>query len=322
MKNRNIPIDFFKGILVVMMILAHSLQFFVNLNASVVASKISDYVNLTTFSGFVFAFGYVSYHAYLKKDFLAASKRLFINMLKLLFAFYISSFAFVVLIRNPFFSTDIVLDVLLVRWLAGYSEFLFSFVCLMVLCTVLFPLLKRLNSTGALIIIAVSLIATFIPYRDVNPILGSFIGGTNFAYFSVVQYFGFFVIGIMFASKEIVFDKKALIIGLAATSVFLVYTHVFGLPSRFPVSAIWIIGPAGFLYIYYLLANYMPISAKTEVLANIGSKSLYYLVFSNILIFALYSSRFYEMGVPTALMVFCITVAICFFLASIVKGRG
>ena len=312
--------DFFKGFLVIQMIFAHSLQFFVNFHESAVAARISDYINLTTFSGFVFAFGYVSYFAYLKKDFVVAAKKLILNMIKLLIAFYISSFAFIIFMENAIFRMDTVWDILLVRRLAGWSEFLFSFVCLMALCLLLFPLLKKLNNLSACIIVAATLLATFIPYRDINPILGSFIGGTNFAYFSVVQYFGFFVVGIIFASKNIVFDKWALITGLAATSVFVVYLYFFGLPSRFPVSIVWILGPTGFLYLYYLIANKIPVGAKTELLASIGSMSLYYLVLSNILIFALRSSRFYRLGMPTALVIFAVVLVTCCYLASLTRG--
>ena len=315
--DRNVGIDFFKGFLVVQMIFAHSLQFFVNLHESNFAARASDYINLTTFSGFVFAFGYVSYFAYLKRGFSVAVKKLILNIFKLMLAFYISSFAFIIFIENAFFRMDTVWDILLVRRLAGWSEFLFSFVCLMALCLILFPLLKRLNNVSAGILIAVSLLATFIPYRDINPILGSFIGGTNFAYFSVVQYFGFFVIGIMFASKKIVFDKWALLSAIIASSVFFVYFNFYGLPSRFPVSIFWILGPTIFLYIYYLVASKFPVNLMTEWLASIGSMSLFYLVLSNILIFALRSSRFYRLGLPTALVVFVVVLVTCYYLAGL-----
>lgn len=315
-KARNISLDFFKGILVIQMVFAHSLQFFVDLynDQNQVALLISNYVNLVTFSGFVFSFGYVSYHAYLGKEFKVAARKIAANMGKLMLAFYISSFAFVIFREEAIFNPNTIWDLLLIRRLAGWSEFLFSFVCLMFLCLVLFPILKKLNKVSAIILAVISLGMCFIPYTHVNPILGSFIGGTNFAYFSVVQYFVLFVCGIIFAKHKIVFNKWIGLVALLGTVAYLGHLLIFGRPSRFPVSALWIAGSAGFLYAYYLLVQVLPLNGKTQWLARIGSISLYYLVLSNLLIFAIRSTRFYRLGMPTAIVVFFIVMVVCWYL--------
>lgn len=59
--KRDNKIDVLKGILTVLMIVAHIFQFF---STNLLLDKFGKYVNLTTFSGFMFCFGYVCYIAY------------------------------------------------------------------------------------------------------------------------------------------------------------------------------------------------------------------------------------------------------------------
>ncbi|MBB6692153.1 DUF1624 domain-containing protein [Cohnella xylanilytica] len=57
-KPRERAIDLFKGLLVIGMVYCHTLQFFSDPQAYPNGQRIIDLVNLITFSGFVFAFGY------------------------------------------------------------------------------------------------------------------------------------------------------------------------------------------------------------------------------------------------------------------------
>ena len=63
--QRNHSVDFMKGILVILMIAAHVVQFF---PCGKIADLFSAYVNLTTFSGFMFTFGFVCYTTYIEKS--------------------------------------------------------------------------------------------------------------------------------------------------------------------------------------------------------------------------------------------------------------
>ena len=297
------------------MILAHCMQFFVYLHEVPAARIISDYVNLTTFSGFVFVFGYVSYHAYLQKDFKDSYPRVRNNILKLLGAFYLSSFAYVVFRQDAFYGWDTFWDIVLIRKLAGYSEFLLSFAIIMLACLILHPLLQKITQKTAMKWIGMSLFLTLIPYGNVHPLIGTIIGGTNFAYFSVVQYFSLFVIGVIFAKYQIGWHKGVCIGAFVGSGIFLIFLVIFGhLPSRFPVSALWIIGSFGFLYGYYLLALKTRASYKTAWLAQIGQRSLYYLLLSNIFIFALTRTNLYRTGVLTALLLFVTIIYTCYYL--------
>ena len=63
--KRNHSVDFMKSILVILMMMAHVVQFF---PCGKIAGVFSTYVNLTTFSGFMFTFGFVCYTAYIEKS--------------------------------------------------------------------------------------------------------------------------------------------------------------------------------------------------------------------------------------------------------------
>lgn len=103
---------------------------------------------------------------------------------------------------------------------------------------------------------------------------------------------------------------------VVGTLIFAVYFVRFGLPSRFPVSVTWIVGSMLFIYLYYLLANKVATISALNPVVTIGRYSLFYLVLSNILIFALRSSEFHSLGPATAFSVFLVVMAVCYYLAA------
>ena len=92
-KGRNISIDLFKGILIILMIISHILQLLFFSKNELLFNK---FVNLITFSGFMFSFGYVTYFAYISKDIdkLTFRKKMIKRFIITMIAFYISSFAY------------------------------------------------------------------------------------------------------------------------------------------------------------------------------------------------------------------------------------
>ncbi len=318
---RNKSIDCFKGILTILMILAHCLQFFVNFDLSKKLYYVSEYINLTTFSGFMFAFGFAAYYAYLTKPFSVAYSRILKNSGKTLAAFYISSLAFRIFIEKAVLSKSVFEETLLFKSLAGWSEFLASFTAVMIVLLVLFFAFKKVNGIFVLATFVFSGVLCFIPYGKVYPVIGLFIGGTNFAYFPVFQYMIYFVIGIYFAKNKVVFNVKHLIGAVMATSIFPVYSVLKNYPSRFPPSIAWIFGAMLFVYAYYLLSNAIAESKFTQWLSQIGKYSLFYLVLSNVLIFAVKSSGFYRMGPTYALVIFIIIVAFIWYLYKLIAPK-
>lgn len=73
--GRKREIDILKGILTITMILCHSIQFF-GVEKDPVQGLLVNVINLTTFSGFVFCFGYVGEMAYFQKSWPTAAKKM------------------------------------------------------------------------------------------------------------------------------------------------------------------------------------------------------------------------------------------------------
>ncbi len=315
-KLRDRGIDFFKGILVIQMIFAHSLQFFGDLGRSPLLYNISEFINLTTFSGFIFAFGYSGYNAYILKPYKIAILKILKNIIRLMIAFYISSFAYSIFIEGLPFRLDKIMELLLIKRLAGWSEFLIAFSAVLLLLVVLQPLLKKDDIKVYIILSLAAMVITLLPYREMPPILGIFLGGYGFAYFPAVPYFLYFIIGVIFSRHRININKIAVILSALGTGIFIVsyVLNNYSLPSRFPLSLAWLIGAMGFLYLYYLASILFCRVPVLDWLGAIGENSLFYLLISNILIFAVKGSRFYVLGAGYSLIFFIVIMAVIGYL--------
>ena len=85
MNGRDDSLDMMKGCLTVLMVLSH-LTYVVPFDG---IGKFNAYVNLTTFSGFMFCFGYVCWKAYIENEREDVVRRLLKGACKSLCAFYI-----------------------------------------------------------------------------------------------------------------------------------------------------------------------------------------------------------------------------------------
>lgn len=309
---RDNRLDFFKGILVIQMVFAHCLQFFCDLGQEPVWRGVSEWVNLTTFSGFVFAFGFAYYLAYLQKDFKYAVKKGGKNFLVLLGAYYISAFSYAIFIERIPLRWDRALELLLLQRLAGWSEFLFSFAMLSLVTFLLWKPLTDKNPGILPGIGAAALLVCILPHREVRPILGTLIGGTGGAYFPVLPFYVYFVAGVYAARKKLSFNVKMLLVSVAGSTYMIIDCLFFSksYPSRFPLSLAWLVGGAFIVYCYYLAAGYLGRIKILSVVNAIGKRSLFYLLVSNLIIFALKSSSFYKMSsgfsIGLCIMIFAI----------------
>jgi len=291
--TRSSALDIFKGLLVFGMILAHIIQILGNRN-DYLLSAISKYINLISFSGFLFAFGYANYFAYFSKDFQVVKWRMFKTGLKILLAFYISGIASRILFEKKAIHLLDIIKIILLADIPGYSEFLASFAIITLLALVLFRLIKTVlsNKIYFWLLNIFLLFTTFIPYEriTINQI-GLLIGTNNFACFPVIQYSPLYLIGIYFARYQVKLNRIVLLISSTFTLSFisyLLYTH--SLPNRFPPSLFWIVGSALFLYIYFLASDLLATKLnKIELLEKLGRNVLFYLLVSNIFIFAIHS---------------------------------
>ncbi len=321
---RDNSIDSFKGILTLQMILAHCLQFYCNLNFEKGWSLLTEYINITTFSGFVFAFGYVSYTAYLKGDFWIGLKKISKNIFRLLGAFYISSFTYVIFIEGMPFRFDRILDILLIKRLAGWSEFLIAFAAVMLITMPLFWVLRNKNIKLLFLVAMISILSCFLPLAEVKPVIGIFVGGYGNAFYPVIPYYLYFVIGVYIVRKGIKFNWYVLVAAVLGTA-YTTYTAFFvtyGWPSRFPLSLAWLTGGMLFLYGYYLLSGFLGNNKYFTWLREIGKDSLFYLLLSNIIIFSLKRTIFFKLSIAYSLGLFIVILIVVWYMVRLIKGSG
>lgn len=221
--NRDYAINYFKSLLVIGMIIGHCVQLLTDYRPQFI-EYFSDYINLITFSGFTFSFGYVYYKAYIKKNILN-KKRFLIPSYKTLFAFYISGFFFrLLVIPGRWLTFKEYVKILLLWDIPGYSEFLLSFFIISLLFCILFKCIKKYFENDNLIFIAIilSLAMTFFPYKYIliNE-FGLIIGSNKFPCFPIIQYSCLFFIGFYFAKNNIKYNKIIFVISCITLIIFL-----------------------------------------------------------------------------------------------------
>ena len=299
--TRNYAIDCQRGLLTMLMILCHCIQFFGQEDHKVQGFLV-DYINLTTLSGFFFCFGYVSYKAYFQKKFGYAAKKMLRNACRMLIAFYISEITFYAFVEGKIYKPDLIWEVILIKRYAGWSEFLISFSAIMIMGILLFPVFKRMNSKIFALFAIISIASCFIPYsKQKVPQLALLIGSGDYITYPCVQYMVYFAFGVLLSKKEWVSNKFVLIgCSLASIPAVWFYLKHNTLPMRFPPDYLYITGAFLFIYLYYLICNRLVAIKETNAvsgkivgyLCGVGKNSLFYLLLSNLLIFAFAGSNF------------------------------
>lgn len=279
---------------------------------------------LIVFSGFIFCFGYASYHAYLSKPFSQVRQNLLTTAKNQLVSYYISALLAVVCLPIPGRATGVLLSgdvgaVLGFSYIAPYSEFMLAYFLITVITLLLFkPLVALSKSPLALLITGLlSLIATvLIPYDLFidNP-LGLFVGSRSYAAFPLVQYGVFYMAGLYFARFTIIWKWPVAVIALSGTLFFVLYYLKTGsFPVRFPPSIGWICGSWGILYGLYLLIHWGVSRGFTSpLLLMMGGNTLLFLLLSNMMFFAL-SNRVKTTPVGAMLIGAAVLMACCYMV--------
>ena len=285
-KSHDTSLDLFKGVLVCGMVAAHVVQFFPS--GGNVSEAFSTYINLITFSGFMFVFGCTCSIAYLFKriSYPLLAKKLLKGFVRTIIAFYISGIAYTVLVAGRWAVVDIV-EVLTLQNIPGYSEFLLSFAFIFPLLFAMKPFAERLNGMVCAIVVVASLLSCNLQFdTKFLPMLGVLIGGNAFFCFPVISYLSYFVAGAYLSKKKVSFNWAVLLVAAAGSLLFAVHAWQTGaMPTRFPPSALWVAGGYLFIYLYWLICRNVKRSNIVRMIERIGSKSLQYLVVSNVVIF-------------------------------------
>lgn len=255
-KNRYVSMDMMKGLLVLLMTLSHLTYCTKYYVTSTAVKYFNIYVNLTSFSGFVFCFGYVCWNAYIVSQRPNIERRMLISAGKVLAAFYISGIAL------TFFQGGTALEALKVLFLQdipSFSEFLYSFFIMYMLLLLTRNVLKELSLLKAGFLVSASFLLTWFPYEMVESALAvSIVGASEHSCFPIAQYSSYFIIGMLLAKKKIIWNKWLFAGSISATGMFLwqaLFADIF--PKRFPPSILWIIGGYFVIYVYFLLFNWI-----------------------------------------------------------------
>lgn len=292
--NRDYSIDLFRGFLVIGMVLVHVMQFFTSPEYSQASIHIINIGNMITFSGFMFCFGYVVQISYMEKEFNEVYIKIIKRILITLVAFYISGIAYRLIIGRSYIIWDTFKNILILKDIPGWSEFLVSFTYANLATLLFFKPFKLIvnNSKIFFAVIILLLLTCFIPYENVTSNqLGILLGSQQFASFPLLQYMPFYILGMYFKKNNMKFNKIALLISFIPTALPLyLYINTGNLPSRFPPSVLWIVSPAFILYLYYLAALALKNHIRYLIpVIMLGQNVLTALILSNIFIFTLSS---------------------------------
>ena len=124
---RDRTIDVSRGLLVILMVYGHVLQFFGDDQIFPLVGDLISVVNLTVFGTFVFDFGVTAELAYLKKPYCQALPGMVKTGLRAYAAFCLSGIGFRVLRENKPFAVGTVRRVPTLSEIPGWSEFLVAF---------------------------------------------------------------------------------------------------------------------------------------------------------------------------------------------------
>lgn len=287
-------IDYEKGIAVAIMVLCHILQFFGKSETYGEQYWIMTAVNALAFPIFLFAYGQSVALAYGEKPYRAAAPKMILSALRSYAAFCLSGIAYLVLCEQKDLSSRIVLRVVTLKSIPGWSEFLISFALFGVMTLLLIkPLMKLVQHDLAFWPICIACLASVcIPYDAVdNTRLGLLIGTTKFACFPILQYMPFFLLGIYVRRRGmpkwgVWLAGSTLLTGAAVVSFI-----QNGEPSRFPPSLMWLLLPCLPIVLLTLGCNALEkcgekIHVLLKPLSFMGMNSLFYLLASNFVIFA------------------------------------
>jgi hypothetical protein len=280
-------LDLFKAVLVYGMVTAHVVQLLgLRLYA---ANDFSEFINLVSFSGFLFAFGLGTGLSRTGPARVRTPWQRLRPALLLLLGTYGSSIGFVVLVERDPLTPQLLADLFLLRRLFGWSEFLASFFVLYLLMSLARPALLTIanNAAALLAAIAICLASTLLVVPINVPVLATLIGTTSYPSFPLMPYLPWFLLGIHLANSPL--RVWHVVPAAAATVTFYASAWITGVaPQRFPPSSLWVIGPALFLLLYLFAARGFATRLRLpDVLLVAGRRVFSFVIISNLVIFTL-----------------------------------
>lgn len=280
-------LDAFKTLLVLGMVVAHVIQL-LGRGLGAPAGQYSEFINLMSFSGFMLAFGIGVGLPFRVRGGRGALARLQAAAI-MLAGVYLSSLAFAVLVDRDRLTVGLVVDLLTLKVLFGYSEFLATFFVLYLIIAVCRPALDALAQRPLLILagIVLGLLATLITTDARFPLLATIVGLRDGASFPLLAYLPWFLVGLYFGRREGRLRVWQVLAAALPTAAFYAYLWFRREPpERFPPSALWVAGPALWLMAYLGISHALASRLRLpRWLLATGTHVLCALLFSNLAIF-------------------------------------
>jgi hypothetical protein len=289
--QRDPSIDLWKGLLVILMVWAHVIQLMGDRNHSWAQREISDVVNVTAFSSFLFSFGYVTYLSYFSRQ--VDFRRIGASFLKILFAYYFLSIAIQLLIQPEIEAKKMVFDTLTFNTITIYTEFLTAFgLALLVGALFAKPLGWMVQSLRHMLIFStLFLLTSFVPDVSFHSpqmalVLSAF--GPEIRSYPLAEYMPLFLAGSYMARHQIKYHRTWFMIGAAGVASFYIYRVFLGFPERFPPTFEWI-----FFSLFFTICGYQIVrlvrapALVSDYLSTIGANTLFFFVVSTISIIIL-----------------------------------
>lgn len=309
-------IDVTKGLLVVAMVLAHTIQRF-ELHSF---DSVSYSINLLCFSGFMYCFGYAAWIAYLSKD-ATPWRKVLITSAKCYVAFIIAGSISSMMLNNN--GVDVIYRIALMQTLPPYAEFFLTFSMVILISSLLKPVLTKATQSNALTILSclLCLLTTFITPWDTNIFIGQLIGGTNYYYFPLIQYLPLFILGVYSARNDGKFNILALLMSLPAFYYLITTPNEIG---RFPPSYEWIASSVVAVYmchkISWLICGFFR-DVVIHYISSVGRNTIIYLILSNAVLFALEKSGYKGADYATVIVTYAAIMAMIYFVISTSKNN-
>ncbi len=320
--RRDDGIDILKGIFVLGMVWGHMMDMWSTTNG--VAGNIYYTLSIVTFSGFLFCFGYGMQVSYSRGR--LTLMQILSNAARILIAFYVSGFAYELIVHAKEWTPATLGNILVLNTLPELSEFLPAFALTSLIGGLL---MKQLNwivdSWPRLAAVSVLLLLTpFLPYAWVqSPQLCLFIGcdlkvATGFP---VLHYFVFFLLGIAVAKRQIGFSWIIAILGVVGMVIYRYVHYNLMQANRFPPDTQWLIGGLVFLMAWLSAARLLErVPVVSRILAEVGRNTLFFYLFSNLLIFAGRKSfDNFPIGMSMSLVLTAVLMGIIYFFITTIK---
>ena len=301
-------LDLLKTLLVIGMIGAHVIQL-ITFRPRPEAAMFAEHANLVSFSGFMFAFGIG-----LGLPKAGGTRRSWPQRLRpvflLLVSVYVSSFGFALLVERKALTPELALDVLTMRRLFGWSEFLATFLVLSAVQLFARPALLAIGRSPWVLagVCVICLLTSWYTTGAMFPLLPTLVGHTGMANFPLLPYLPWFLVGIWYGTRPV--RLWHFVPALAITGYCFWFALQAGsLPQRFPPTILWIAGPAAILLAYLAICRWTSGRVRIpEILLTPGRHVLSFLVLSNLALFA--ARHFLRQPIRTTLMDAIATMAI------------